>query len=114
MIFHESKPVKYAIVVRSAPLDVQRPILIAREPAEPRAPLSRMSRVLIIGCVAMLLYFAGYGVIALCLLGLWGIIGAATRQRDDTSDRIYSLRVGSYMMRFRGDNETDAHFDKRA
>ena len=104
----------YALIVRAAPLDIQRPIQLAREMPTPRASLSRMARVLIVGALGMLLYVAGYGLVGLCLMGFWGIIGAATRQREDTSERVYTAQRGAFIIRVRGDAETDTWYDKRA
>lgn len=101
-----------ALIVRPAPLDIQRPIQIAI-PARPRAPLSRMARVLIVGCIAMLLFFFGYGLAALLILGFWAIVGSATRRYEGTSERVYTMRVGGRVARFQGDDAFDAWMEKR-
>lgn len=100
-----------ALIVRPAPLDIQRPIQITL-PAHSRAPLSRMARVLIVGCIAMLLFFFGYGLAALLILGFWAIVGSATRRYEGTTDRVYTMRVGGRVARFQGDAAFDAWHDR--
>jgi hypothetical protein len=100
MIPHADK-LSTALVAPPKTIHLSQPSIVRR-----RFTLSRMARIYIVGIIAMTLAYFGYGLGALIILGFWAIVGSATR-RYETSDQVYSIRLGNRIVQLRGDEAFD-------